>query len=82
MSNNKAICVWNSVYKMFDDESVNKKLTVLSKYEAILDDGRNPFDDVETKIEDILELGKCYRFVMTVEEVPESEFQPVQDILS
>lgn len=29
---------------LFDDESVRKKLTVMSKFEAALDDARNPDD--------------------------------------
>jgi hypothetical protein len=66
--------VWDSVYKLFDDEGVNKKLEILSKYDTMLDDSRNPLDFVGEEIDKLLEVGKCYRFKLYIEEVGEDQF--------
>lgn len=55
---------------LFDDESVKEKLTVMSKYEVILDDERNPITkEWEDEINKVLELGKTYKLIFIVEEI-------------
>jgi hypothetical protein len=57
------------VYKLFNDKSVRKKLTVMTKWDAMIDDARNPEDDFTERLEAFLKLGKSYRIRITVEEV-------------
>jgi hypothetical protein len=57
------------IYTLHDDEGVRKKLTVMSKWDALLDDARNPTSDFAERLEALLKLGKSYRVTMTVEEV-------------
>lgn len=55
---------------LFDDESVREKVKVMEKYDAMLDDTRNPIPhDIAGEIEKFLEFGKKYRFTFKVEEV-------------
>lgn len=57
---------------LFDDESVHEKLTVMDKFEAMVDDSRNN-DNNYTKdneaLEEFLQLGKSYKVTITYEEV-------------
>jgi len=47
--------------RLFDDESVREKLTVMSKWDAVLDDLRNPVDEKKLdELEDFLHLGESY----------------------
>lgn len=59
------------VLTLFDDESVKRKLTVMSKWEAMNDDARNPHSDMADRVEALVQFGKTYKFTLTVEEVAE-----------
>lgn len=60
----------SEIMTLFDDESVREKLTVMSKWEAVCDDGRNPRDELtEEKVNDFLVLGKTYKVTLTLEEM-------------
>ena len=56
---------------LFDDESVKKKLDVMYKWDAIMDDSRNTEipDDVAEQLDAVLELGKRYKISIKIEEV-------------
>lgn len=55
------------VFDLFDDDAVRKKLTVLSKWDAMTDDGRNADgEDMAERLEAMLRLGRRYR--VTVED--------------
>lgn len=58
------------VVKLFDDESVREKLTVMSKMEAIFDDARNDTDQYFSDVDAMLQPGRSYK--ITIEEVNES----------
>ncbi|MDQ3329123.1 MAG: hypothetical protein M3552_00490 [Planctomycetota bacterium] len=47
---------------LFDDESVREKLTVMTKWDAMLDDDRNP--DLPSEDDAMFELGGTYRFTI------------------
>lgn len=58
---------------LFDDESVHKKLTVMDKVDAMMDDERNWSDDYiedNEAIEKFLQFGKSYKITITYEELP------------
>lgn len=52
----------------FDDESVREKLTVMTPWEAMIDDARND-NNFEERVNEFVKLGKKYR--ITLEEVKE-----------
>lgn len=58
-------------HTLFDDEWPRKKSALMSKWEVLEDDGRNPEThfDLE-KFEEFLQWGKTYRVI--IEEVPET----------
>ncbi len=65
----------SGLFILHDDASVREKLTVMSMWEAMMDDARNvepPYSgaDFAEQIEAIMELGKTYR--VTIEEVQEA----------
>jgi len=53
-------------FKLFDDDSVREKLTVMSKWEVVFDDARNTNipNDITERIEDYLRLGESYRLTL------------------
>ena len=53
---------------LFDDDSVKEKLRVMSKWDAMFDDSRNPDEDFGERVENMFQLGKTYR--ITIEEIP------------
>lgn len=55
------------VLTRFDD--IDEKLTVMSVWEAVVDDARNPESDMDEKISAFLKPGKKYRLTITVEEM-------------
>ncbi len=57
------------VFTLYDDESVRKKLEVMSKWDAVMDDSRNPETDIMETIEAMLELGKRYKLSVYLEEI-------------
>jgi hypothetical protein len=60
----------SSIMTLFDDESVHKKCTIMTKWNAMVDDVRNTSSDhVEEDVEAMLEFGKSYK--LTIEEVPD-----------
>lgn len=71
MKDGKTLTV-SDTYTLHDDESVREKLTVMSKWDVLHDDGRNPTIDPDDKIEAFLQLGKTYRLTIVLEEVPTS----------
>lgn len=52
-------------FTLFDDESVRKKLTVMTKFEAAMDDSRNTDMFQDEDISAMLELGKTYQITIT-----------------
>jgi len=58
---------------LFDDDSVKKKLEVMSKWDAIIDDERNQMDDIDGQVNQLLQLGKKYRFTLIVEVIGKIE---------
>lgn len=64
--------VLSAVYTLHDDESVRKKLSVMSKWEAMTDDSRNPEEDFEKTVEDFIKLGKSYRVIVQEVEVEDA----------
>jgi hypothetical protein len=61
------------VAKLFDDESTRKKLEVMEKWNAIIDDERNGCPDMSEAVEQLLQLGKTYRFAFSIEEIDEEQ---------
>lgn len=61
--------VVEGVFKLFNDEGVKKKLEVMTKWEAMVDDIRNPGEDWGDRINAVLSLGKSYKVRIVVEEV-------------
>ena len=59
----------SEVYTLYDDASVRKKCRVMDKWEAMLDDSRNPTDDFTERVEDLLQFGRSYRVTIVIEEV-------------
>lgn len=49
---------------LFDDASVKEKLTVMSKWDAMIDDSRNPENDFEERVEAMLKPNKKYVVVV------------------
>lgn len=60
----------SGLFDLHDDASNREKLTVMTKWYALMDDERNPGDDWCDRIDAILELGKSYRLTIIVEELP------------
>jgi hypothetical protein len=58
-------------HKLYDDESVRKKLTVMDKWDAMMDDSRNPHIDVSGKVDEFVELGGTYKITLIIEKVEE-----------
>ena len=57
-------------FTLYDDASNHKKLKVMSKWEAMLDDERNdPVNDFSEEVEKFMEFGKTYEVTITFEEV-------------
>lgn len=55
---------------LFDDESVRKKLTAMSKWDAMFDDERNVATNAMSEVaENFLQLGKTYKVTVSIEEV-------------
>lgn len=52
---------------LFDDAAVREKLKVMTRWEAMTDDARNPAD-LADRVEALLAPGRTYR--VTIEEVP------------
>lgn len=63
--------VW--VATLFDDASVHKKLEVMDKWSALLDDSRNAETDMAEQVEEALQLGKTYRITIKIEEIVECD---------
>jgi len=59
----------SKIWTLFDDDSVKKKLKVMDKWDAMMDDSRNPECDIAEQVEKFLELGKSYRVTISFEEV-------------
>ncbi len=57
------------VFLLYDDESVKKKLTVMSKWDAMIDDARNPDIDWSEMTEEYLQVGKSYKVKIIIEEI-------------
>jgi hypothetical protein len=68
--NNKLEVNWPN-HTLYDDESVRKKLTVMGKWDAILDDSRNPSIDVSRMVDEFMELGGTYKITLIIEKVEE-----------
>jgi len=66
--NNKLEVNWGN-HTLYDDESVRKKLTVMDKWETMMDDSRNPPFPAYTAVEQFLELGGTYKIMVIVEKV-------------
>ena len=62
-------------HTLYDDESVRKKLTVMDKWETMMDDSRNPDIDVSGMVDDFVELGGTYKITLIIEKV-ENEQNP------
>ncbi len=56
-----------TILTLHNDPSVNEKITVMHKYEAMFDDERNFNDDFLDKLEESIELGCQYK--LTIEKV-------------
>ncbi len=57
---------------LYDDESVQTKLTCMSKWEAFIDDERSTEGDWENsddKVSAFMRLGRKYKITMTCEEI-------------
>jgi len=65
--NNQLVVPWTAC--LFDDESVKEKLTVIDKWEAMLDDSRNPKSDMAEQFEKFLKLGHKYEIVLIVKDL-------------
>jgi hypothetical protein len=63
------ILKFDEKYTLFDDDSVRKKITILSKWDAMLDDQRNPCSNFEQELEKFLTLGKSYQIEIIVKEL-------------
>lgn len=65
--------VWkiSEVLSLYDDELTLTKLTVMTKFDALMDDERNPAltPEKEEELEDFLQVGKIYRITTTLEEL-------------
>lgn len=61
--------LFEGVFKLFRDMSVREKLKVMTRWEAMLDDARNPDFDWAEQIEKSLKLGKSYRVTLKIEEM-------------
>lgn len=59
------------IYTLFPD--IVSKLTVMSKWDAMLDDSRNPESDFAERIEEFLKLGKRYKVTIIFEEIGDAE---------
>ena len=57
-----------AVITLFDDDSVKEKLTVMTKWEAMMNDARNETVLDGDKIDEFLQLGKTYKVTLIVEE--------------
>lgn len=56
---------------LYDDESVREKLTIMDKWEIIIDDGRNKESKITSEaVSDFMQLGKKYRVTLILEELP------------
>lgn len=62
-------CTMDTIYTLYDDDSTREKLTVMSKWQAMVDDERNPKSDFAEEIEAFLQPGKTYRLTMKFQEV-------------
>jgi hypothetical protein len=62
-------------HTLYDDESVRKKLTVMGKWDAMMDDSRNPDIDIYAMVDEFVELGGTYKITLIIEEV-ENEQNP------
>lgn len=49
---------------LFDDDHLRRKLDVMTKWDAMVDDGRNPDDDFAERVEAFLKFGKRYQIVI------------------
>jgi hypothetical protein len=68
----------SGTFTLHDDAAVREKLTVMSKWEAMMDDARNrDGDDVGDRVEALLVPGRTYR--VTVEEVTNAPAEGPQD---
>lgn len=59
----------DAVFTLYDDEAVREKLTVMTRWEALVDDGRNSADVFAEALEVLLVPGSTYR--VTVERIDE-----------
>ena len=66
MSRSKTID-WNAT--LYDDESVKEKLKWMTKWDAMIDDSRNPEVNIVEQVEDFLQLGKSYKITLKVDEI-------------
>jgi hypothetical protein len=57
------------VTALYDDASTRAKLAVMDKYDAMLDDGRNPTTDFAERVETVLTPGRKYRVYCLIEDV-------------
>ncbi len=73
--NKKLEINWGN-HTLYDDESVRKKLEVMDKWDALIDDGRNlHVTDIVGPINEFLELGGTYKITLIIEKV-ENEQNP------
>ena len=61
--------VENLVYKLYNDKSVKEKLKVMSRWDAMIDDARNPESDFVNRLDKMVKFGKSYRIKISVEEL-------------
>ena len=59
----------NITFTLYNDASVRKKLGVMTKWDAMIDDGRNPETDFAERAEAFLKLGKSYKITFIIEEI-------------
>jgi hypothetical protein len=57
------------VYTLFDDESTRKNHIVMSKWEIMMDDSRNPEIDMTEIVEKFVQFGGKYRIIISLEEL-------------
>ena len=63
---------WSLEGTLFDDASVRKKLEVMSKWEAFVDDARNPDAEIEEAVSDLMQPGKRYKMTFVLEEMEDA----------
>jgi hypothetical protein len=65
--------------QLFDDESTRHKLRVMGKWDAMIDDERNPTPEVDDEVEAFLKLGRTYLVTITIQEIQDDSTPRHQD---